>query len=121
MSMALVLLAIPLFGSACFLVGAWWATRPKDDPKPDEDEQKLRSCAASCSSALPAPTGVSSVKIVEKGQSETVPAEPSESATLEELLDQFERVFSPPLAEDLRRIDQPARTRRTIARSGPVD
>jgi hypothetical protein len=116
-SMALVLLAIPLFGSACFLVGAWWATRPKDDPNPGEDEQELRSFAASCSSALPELTGVNSVKIVEKGQSETVPAEPSEPPTLEELLDQFERVFSPQLAEDLQRIDHPARTRRTIARS----
>ena len=47
MSMGFVVLAIWLFGSACFLVGAWWATRPKDDLEPDE--QELRSVAARCS------------------------------------------------------------------------
>ena len=58
------------------------------------------------------------MKIVEKGQCETLLADPSEPPTLEELLDQFERMFSPKLEEDLRRIDHSARTaRRKIARS----
>ena len=48
--MGFAVLAIWLFGSVCFLVGAWWATRPKDDLQPDEDEQESRSLAAGCSS-----------------------------------------------------------------------
>jgi hypothetical protein len=57
------------------------------------------------------------VKIVEKGQCETLLADPSEPPTLEELLDQFERIFTPKLVEDLRRVDRPACTARgTIAR-----
>ena len=116
--MGLLLLAIPLFGSLCFLVGAWWATRPKDDPKPDEDEQESRFVAADGLSFHPQPTGVNRVEIADKGQCQTLPVDPSESPTLEELLDQFERVFSPRLAEDLRRIDHSdGKARRTSARS----
>ena len=101
--MGLVVLAIWVFGSACFLAGAWWATRPKEDLKRDEDQQESRSLAVGRSSFQSEPTGANSVKIVEKGQCEPRLADPSEPPALEELLDQFEQSFSPKLMEDLRR------------------
>jgi hypothetical protein len=57
------------------------------------------------------------VKIVEKERCDTLPVDPTEPPTLKELLDQFDLIFAPKLAEDLRRIDQQARNaRRTSAR-----
>lgn len=117
MSAGFVVLAMSLFGSLCFLVGAWWATRPKDDLKPDEAEQESRPVAAGRSFSQPEQTGADSVKNVEKAQCATSPADPNEPPTLEELLDQFEQIFAPKLAEDLRRIDQAApAAKRKIAR-----
>jgi hypothetical protein len=51
MSMGYVVLAIWLFASVGFLVGAWWATRPKHDLEPDE--QELSPVAARCSPPNP--------------------------------------------------------------------
>src|SRR5688572_13690008 len=99
-------LAISLFGSLCFLTGAWWVTRPNDDPEPDE--RQLRSVAASCSYSQRQRTGAKSGKMVEKVQSETLPAGPRDLPTIEELLDQFDRIFAPKLLEDLRRSDNSA-------------
>jgi hypothetical protein len=92
-----------VLGSACFLAGAWWATRPKEDPERDEDQEDSLSLAVGRSSFQSEPTGANSVKIVEKGQREPRLADPCEPPTLEELLDQFEQIFSPKLMEDQRR------------------
>jgi hypothetical protein len=102
-STGFAILAIWLFGSVCFFVGAWWATRPKDHLEPDEDELESRSVAAGCSSPRPEATGAHGVKSVEKGQCETLLADPTEPPTLEELLDQFERIFSPQLVKERHR------------------